>query len=205
MQRMNLTRWLVALLALQVFLGQVSAQDRKPRKKAVARSSENPHWEADVRGEGNTAELAEQVAMVLAKQRLLEHLEGKLGNLKADDIKDDFISTITTKKEPRTPDQEDDPIARGSYAMLLHLEMNAAEYQSLVQIARQAVDRERQQRVQERGYLVGKGLICLVAVFGAFAGYLRMEEATKGYYTAWLRLGAIGFVSAVGAGLWLIS
>jgi hypothetical protein len=34
-------------------------------------------------------------------------------------------------------------------------------------------------------------------------GYFRLEEATKGYYTAWLRLAAVGLVAAAVAGLLL--
>ena len=32
-------------------------------------------------------------------------------------------------------------------------------------------------------------------------GYLRLEEATKGYYTRWLRLTAVGVVLAIVCGL----
>ena len=32
-----------------------------------------------------------------------------------------------------------------------------------------------------------------------------LEEMTKGYYTAWLRLAAVGFVTVVGAGIWWVS
>jgi hypothetical protein len=56
-----------------------------------------------------------------------------------------------------------------------------------------------------RMIVLGKALAGLVAVFGAFAGYFRLEEATKGFYTAWLRAGAVGLVAAVGATLYWFS
>jgi hypothetical protein len=56
---------------------------------------------------------------------------------------------------------------------------------------------DRQQRAEWRMLWLGKLLAGIVALLTAVAGYTRLEEATKGYYTTWLRLGALGFVSAV--------
>ena len=64
---------------------------------------------------------------------------------------------------------------------------------------------DRRLRSVSRMALSGKVLVGFVAFFGAVAGYLRLEELTKGYYTAWLRLAAISFVSAVAAGVWWVS
>jgi hypothetical protein len=47
-------------------------------------------------------------------------------------------------------------------------------------------------------------LLVLVALFGAAAAYFRLDEATKGYYTGWLRVGALGLVALIGAGVWLL-
>ena len=64
---------------------------------------------------------------------------------------------------------------------------------------------DRQMRSESRMLVLAKMLAGFVAFLGAVAGYLRLEEMTKGYYTAWLRLAAIGFVTAVGVGIWWIS
>jgi hypothetical protein len=45
------------------------------------------------------------------------------------------------------------------------------------------------------------GVVCLLIVVGA---YLRLEEATKGYYTRLLRLTAIGILIGVGAALCVV-
>jgi hypothetical protein len=45
------------------------------------------------------------------------------------------------------------------------------------------------------------GLVALLVVAG---GYLRLEEATRGYYTTLLRAAAVAFLALVGAGLWLL-
>jgi hypothetical protein len=59
----------------------------------------------------------------------------------------------------------------------------------------------QQQRMKERqkpALLVLLGAMGLLSVVG---GYLRLEEATKGYYTRLLRLAAIGVVAVIVAGL----
>src|SRR5581483_12294498 len=69
---------------------------------------------------------------------------------------------------------------------------------------REMANQDRVARSDLRMIFLGKVLAGLVAAFGAFAGYFRLEEATKGFYTAWLRMGAIGLVAVVAAGLyWL--
>jgi hypothetical protein len=45
------------------------------------------------------------------------------------------------------------------------------------------------------------GLVALLLIGG---GYLRLEEATKGYYTALLRIGALGVLACVGGALVII-
>ena len=45
------------------------------------------------------------------------------------------------------------------------------------------------------------GVVCLLLVVG---GYLRLEEATKGYYTRLLRLTAIAVLIGVGVGLYVM-
>ena len=45
------------------------------------------------------------------------------------------------------------------------------------------------------------GSVALLIVLG---GYLRLEEATRGYYTRVLRLTAAGVLSAVAVGLWIL-
>jgi hypothetical protein len=63
----------------------------------------------------------------------------------------------------------------------------------------------REFRSTDRMILLSKILAGLVAFFAAIAAYFRLEDATKGYYTNWLRLGALGFVAAVGVALFLVS
>ncbi|HEV3261836.1 MAG TPA: hypothetical protein VG013_33610 [Gemmataceae bacterium] len=55
--------------------------------------------------------------------------------------------------------------------------------------------RNRKQRMEQRMLPLAQVLGGLVALLAAVAGYVRLDEWSKGYYRRWLRLGAAGFVS----------
>jgi hypothetical protein len=65
--------------------------------------------------------------------------------------------------------------------------------------------KQRQDRAAGRQGLLARVLAGLVALLAAVACYLRLEDATKGYYTTLLRVAAVGFVALVGAGIWLLT
>jgi hypothetical protein len=58
--------------------------------------------------------------------------------------------------------------------------------------------------IQQRQQWLVKILLGVVVLLTGISGYIRLEDATKGYYTGWLRLGLVGVLCAVGAGLWLV-
>ena len=67
--------------------------------------------------------------------------------------------------------------------------------------AREIQKQARQERMTSRHLLVARvlgGLVCLLVVG---CGYLRLEEATKGYYTRLLRLAAVGILLLIVLGL----
>jgi hypothetical protein len=63
----------------------------------------------------------------------------------------------------------------------------------------------RQQRVTQRQHWLGLGLAGAVSLLLVAAGYLRLEEATKGYYTGLLRLSALSVLALVGFFIWQLS
>jgi len=65
--------------------------------------------------------------------------------------------------------------------------------------------KQRQDRASLRQGVLVRILGGMVALLAAVACYLRLEDATKGYYTTLLRLAAVGFVALVGAGIWLLT
>jgi hypothetical protein len=69
---------------------------------------------------------------------------------------------------------------------------------------RQYQDQFRGEVVHQRQLWLGEILLGAVVLLGTIALYMRLEDATKGYYTAWLRLGLVGIVCAVGALLFFV-
>lgn len=80
----------------------------------------------------------------------------------------------------------------------LQLEMTPKAYRKLVQ-------QDRQNRAMGRISFVAKLMAIAVGLLIAFAGYFKLEDATKGYYTAWLRLAALSFIAAIAAGVWFFA
>jgi hypothetical protein len=94
-------------------------------------------------------------------------------------------------------------LAEFYYQVRLRVIVNSqqlAHMRDLDQPVRESLQRES---VKHRQFWLGKLLLGVVALLTAVTGYIRLEDATKGYYTAWLRLGMVGVLCAVGAGLWL--
>jgi hypothetical protein len=63
-------------------------------------------------------------------------------------------------------------------------------------------DQARQDVRQHRQVMLFRVLAGLVALLLVLGGYLRLEEATRGYYTGLLRLTAAVLLLFVAAGLW---
>jgi hypothetical protein len=62
----------------------------------------------------------------------------------------------------------------------------------------------REERMQQRHLLLARVLVGLVALLMVVAGYLRLEDATRGYYTTLLRVAAVGILVLAGLGLLVI-
>jgi hypothetical protein len=67
--------------------------------------------------------------------------------------------------------------------------------------ARDIGKQAQQYRMQERQKYSLLALLGGMGLLGVVGGYLRLEEATKGYYTRLLRLAAIGILVVIVAGL----
>jgi hypothetical protein len=70
---------------------------------------------------------------------------------------------------------------------------------------REMLEHDRQETMRQRQLLLARILAGVVALLVGVVGYLRLDEATKGYYTVWLRLGALALVGGVGAALLLLA
>jgi hypothetical protein len=96
------------------------------------------------------------------------------------------------------PSEEVLELAGPVQVVKMQLEINSDQ-------ARQMQQKAREARMTSRHLLLAKVLGGLVSVFLVAGGYLRLEEATRGYYTRMLRLTAIGIVLVVGIGLLMVA
>jgi hypothetical protein len=96
------------------------------------------------------------------------------------------------KKDPPKEMEEVGPLHR--YNLLV--EVSPDDYSQILQ-------QERHEHMKWRLLPLAKGLGVLVALLALVAGYIRVDEWTKGYYTGWLRVAAVGVLAAVIAGLWV--
>lgn len=101
-----------------------------------------------------------------------------------------FVEQRLVKEESET-ESPPDPDVGIMRQVELRLEISNRDYQEMVQMARRDL-------IPWRLLTLAKCFAGLLAVLTAFTGYVRLEEWTKGYYTAWLRLGALAFMSAAG-------
>ncbi len=82
--------------------------------------------------------------------------------------------------------------------------INAENWKLIQKEIRQWEDQKRLTLMRNRmGFLV-KFLAGIVALLGTICGYLRLDELSKGYYTKWLRLAAVGCLGAVTVFLWFL-
>jgi hypothetical protein len=77
-----------------------------------------------------------------------------------------------------------------------------AERNRAVKEIEQELARQREHLVKDRQRWMGLTLGGVVALLLVGIGYLRLEEATKGYYTGLLRVSAVGILALVGFIIW---
>lgn len=158
-------------------------------------TEKSPSWACE--GWGQTREDAEENALKRAQERILAYLAANNHRLEWAPTLDYIKKNMIKESEPEQSKDFGDGVGE-LQGMKLIIEVSPKDWQYMLR-------EDRRVRSEFRMLVLAKVVAGLVAFLGAFAGYLRLEELTKGYYTAWLRLAAIGFVSAVGAGIWWIS
>jgi hypothetical protein len=90
-----------------------------------------------------------------------------------------------------------------AYQVKLRVNVGSRELASIRQEDERYRDQLRHQIAQGRQLWLGKVLLGVIALLAAVSGYIRLEDATKGYYTGLLRLALVGIACAVGVGIWL--
>jgi hypothetical protein len=108
----------------------------------------------------------------------------------------EWVQKLVKKRVPesRTFDEQVGPMHR----VRLEIEWSP-------QVRAEVIRLDREHRSQQRMIWLAKVLGMLVTLLAAVAGYVHLDERTKGYYTNSLRFAVASIVVAVGAGLWWIS
>jgi len=195
--------FLLSLIAFWAFMGcavadQGGTAKSKRAQQAKAASVRDEDVIIVVQGYGKKKDDAFQDALEKAQTEVVRRLQAQDRPFLWTPSQDYIRAKLA--KWPPTVESEDKEI-QGIGAMVeanLTVKISRSDYRDMAQHDRQAIS-------DWRMLLLGKVMAGLVALFGSAAGYLRLEELTKGYYTAWLRMAVFGFVALVGAGLYWFS
>jgi hypothetical protein len=191
----------VSLLAGLVLAGAFGCA--APAAPPVRGAEHLPRWEVD--GYGRTPEAAEQIALERARAKVEEYLranyEARFGwrapesLLRPEDLRQKWGVVVhghkAEKRQLKVVDGDD--LAYRATAQVQITPQYQAEVNRLV----------REHQVLGRHLIAVRVLAGLVIVLVVVAGYLRLEEATRGYYTTLLRASAAGILLLTAGALWL--
>lgn len=155
----------------------------------------NPSWEAV--GRGKTREDAKQDALDRVYKDLLVHFRDQMPQVQ-------WMPTLKYMEDHFLKDehaQDVEKVVRSvgvEHKVVVRVELTSADLKKIVQ-------EDRHFRAEQRMIFLAKVLGILVLFLTCAAVAIRLDESGKGYYRAWLRLGAAGITAAAGAGLFWLS
>ncbi len=173
-------------------VAQLAAKDPRDGKEAPpVREGLGPvSW--TVSAVGVTPEKAYAVAQEKARQKLLDYLAKQNPPISWEPSPEFLQAHNFIKQTPSNKKIE----AEGAYECVLQAELSSQLCQDIIQAERETLASERQ-------WQAAKVFGVLLALLVAVGGYFYLDEATKGYYTVLLRLGALTLVGVVGLVVWL--
>lgn len=207
---MKATWWLVILIAGAVVLSGVTGSFGRGKKSSAKANKPAETRTTDegvlVDGYGETAEAARKNAL----EKVIEVVEARLGkkfdserSIPAHLVTPAYLEKMSVIAEDGEP--EKDPNADNALRARYKVNITGAYLDTVNSESRKAwmaeERSERQERVVDRHLSLARVLFGVLAVLLVVTGYLRLEEATKGYYTTLLRMAAIGVLVATAVGL----
>jgi hypothetical protein len=97
-----------------------------------------------------------------------------------------------------------DPVVKDLHRVSLNVTITQQAWQKILEEQHKDLQRQRTFVMNERMLFLLKFLGGLILLLATVAGYIRLDEWSKGYYTNWLRLAALSCVGGVvAAGWWL--
>jgi len=187
-------RQVMILLVLSVLVAGVpqSSCQADRQKHGVRPAGENPTWE--VEGLAKTLDDAEANALEKARDRVVEELNERYGE-RDWKLPPSFLRQLKMTRPAAAPEEIDLERSGRSWSVRLTVELTPEALSEIQKLA-------REQRMVERHRLAARGLAGLLAVLLVAFGYLRLEDATKGYHTTLLRLAALAVLVGAGVFLW---
>jgi hypothetical protein len=185
---------MVGLAALAVRVGFAGAEDHPPTHPAPGETTNL------VIGEGyheSEDAIAEKRAVDDALDKLAKNLNERFGehdwNLTAEYLRQHGVNLNVVTVEPVKILPEEPPY-RAKEARVELTSKFLGDMQEQV----------RSERSKTRQFVLARVLVGLVVVLLTVMGYLKLEEATRGYYTLLLRLAVAGILATTVLSLWLI-
>jgi hypothetical protein len=176
------------------------ADARPPAPAGSAKAAGRPiaHKE-DVQGKGQTPDEARTSAVERARYVIAAYLESEFGEA-------EYTPTAAylhaARIVPLPQDIDAKQVPADEFGRTYKADVKVELTQEQVKEMRAQA---RQQRVEQRQHWMGLGLAGVMSLLLVAAGYLRLEEATKGYYTGLLRLSALGVLALAGFFIWHLS
>lgn len=196
---------------------EAQAQGRNKRQTKSAPKTENPDdkvvWPKEtVKGWGRNRGDAEEYALQRAQDWVSQWLRQKHPNLTWKPPTS-FIRKSLVEGESQHLEAFDKNLGPGPEGLAecwaITVAVTPDSYRAMLRLEREhrteLLRAERAERTGERMAVLVKLLMAVVALLAALAGYLRLEDWTKGYYTWWLRAAVLGFLGFVVLGLLVIA
>lgn len=156
-----------------------------------------------VTGIGETHADAEEVAFEHAQQELAAYLRDQYPPIEWEPPANYVKQVVKVNEEVPTNDYEAE---KGmTHKVRVVLEITPEERVRIDQWDREYRQEQRAEVLQDRMGLLARIVGGLVVLLATIAGYIRLDDLTKGYYSGWLRLAAAGIILAVGAALWAVT
>jgi len=176
------------------FLEGVEPRDLKEKEKAIVDLG-------SINAFGQTEERARTVAQLKARDRVLAFLAKQEPPIKYEPSLEFLQTHHFVKDEAMTVEVAKDPdgkeVGPSQHECSVKVELPKSAFEEILKQENQSIQGDRQ-------WLAGKILAVLLAVVLAVGGYFYIDEATKGFYTVLLRIGAATLVGAVGVAVWLV-
>jgi hypothetical protein len=194
------------LLALGLIAASIRVSTAAPRGPRGAPPAAAPAPDASrvCEGYGLTADDAKEDALKNAQAYVVEFLDRTYGRLGWNPSADQLTQAGVVQWEGAPVERK---LGSGEVVQVARARVEITpKYRQ--EVDRQAHELERlarQQRSQHRHFLLARVFGGLVVLCVVVAGYLRLEDLTRGYYTRLLRLAALTVLAVTAAALALVA